>query len=908
MTTRAIIDLKGIARHCLFSGDPADTVRNTKGEHVPAASHGIAKFIEYYLKPLIFEHGISPIDVIVVKEGKDNNARRRAIFPEYKTKEKPDDWDEVKTAEKLKCMVAIERLMLMLGAIIMDAPFCEADDTIAYVVERTKGKKKLFTVDFDMLQLHREDLEIYVPTREAKGELVIKTNFEGYSFVDDPTDLSVTVVPPSLVILYKAIVGDTSDGFKGVPGMGEGKIRDIIMKYGVDSIDELLEWARTNKFDELRDTLLETPCKILQKLYEGREEFRKCYWLARLHPEWCEMEFQGQMVRPKYQKRVPSRAKVQEVLDANGLGFMIDDLDCVLPYQWLEDANTWPENKAQWFGEMQNGPIVAFDYETWDTVKHQPYQEARKGGYVDMLNSETTGASFCFGRNLQLSFYLPTLHRDTANVHNDEIMYVLDYMEKANLQTAAHNAAFEMTVSKQNFDFIFENDKLPHDTLIMASHVDENDEGGLKKLSKAKLNYEQINYSEVVPAGGDMRDVSGEEVLAYGADDSVVTAHLWVLFSFILECEKTDVFAKEVEPFFPQALLIPFIKGVPIDIGRLAELKEEDDQLFVETDIELRKILTEQCSEINEAGFKIIWPEIQDLQFATMKMKGKKSDAEILESLKAQSLETFEKCKYVPYVTPEIVRNKAAVTKAAQSLGLPPVRSLKGAKIRDWHAALMTQVETRGVVPTEGQMQFLELILQASSGPVDLEAYVKTQDVLTGEARESGDAFFALIESVYALDSDLWVGDELNVGSPLQMALLFYGKMGLPVLIRNEIKNEDGVRSVFDLPGAPSSNEIALRTWMAELPEDEWKFRVLELVLILRAIRTRRSLYYVPYPKWVSPIDGMIHPGLRNCGTVTRRPSGSSPNILQVSKIKDEGKMRSTFLPHTSATIWRRAA
>jgi DNA polymerase I-like protein with 3'-5' exonuclease and polymerase domains len=95
---------------------------------------------------------------------------------------------------------------------------------------------------------------------------------------------------------------------------------------------------------------------------------------------------------------------------------------------------------------------------------------------------------------------------------------------------------------------------------------------------------------------------------------------------------------------------------------------------------------------------------------------------------------------------------------------------------------------------------------------------------------------------------------------------------------------------------------------MAELPEDEWKFRVLELVLILRAIRTRRSLYYVPYPKWVSPIDGMIHPGLRNCGTVTRRPSGSSPNILQVSKIKDEGKMRSTFLPHTSATIWRRAA
>lgn len=61
---------------------------------------------------------------------------------------------------------------------------------------------------------------------------------------------------------------------------------------------------------------------------------------------------------------------------------------------------------------------------------------------------------------------------------------------------------------------------------------------------------------------------------------------------------------------------------------------------------------------------------------------------------------------------------------------------------------------------------------------------------------------------------------------------------------------------------------------------------------------TRIKLFYTNLPKWKHPIDGLIHPQFNSTGTETRRPSGSAPNLLQLSK-KGEGlKVRSCFLPN----------
>jgi DNA polymerase-1 len=94
-------------------------------------------------------------------------------------------------------------------------------------------------------------------------------------------------------------------------------------------------------------------------------------------------------------------------------------------------------------------------------------------------------------------------------------------------------------------------------------------------------------------------------------------------------------------------------------------------------------------------------------------------------------------------------------------------------------------------------------------------------------------------------------------------------------------------------PG-PAGDDKAVETAIAEdcHGADDWKAKVLQAVRDVKGARTRGKLYYKPYPLWVHPRDGMLHPQIINCGTATHRPTGSSPNFLQLTK-KDGGKIRS---------------
>ena len=81
---RCILDLRGLALHAYYSDkhNVGQTVRNKAGERVPAAGHGVAKFIEIYLEPILREW--APIQIIAALEGSKGNLRRRRILPEYK--------------------------------------------------------------------------------------------------------------------------------------------------------------------------------------------------------------------------------------------------------------------------------------------------------------------------------------------------------------------------------------------------------------------------------------------------------------------------------------------------------------------------------------------------------------------------------------------------------------------------------------------------------------------------------------------------------------------------------------------------------------------------------------------------------------------------------------------------------
>lgn len=882
---RVILDLRGLLLQAYHGGSAVDQIRDEKGELQPTAIHGLDEFIRRFLEPILAQH--APINIIGVLEGKDNSARRRALVESYKQDKPSEKKSVIVEEEKRKLMIAAQKLLLGLGAILVSTPYCEADDTIKYLCDNLKGSKLVHTVDGDLLQMVNDNVAVC-----QRG--VWRQEYNG-----------MPLSPYNCVAVYKSIVGDTSDGYVGVRGMGQKSWDALVEAYGYDGMKQLEECVRVGNYDMVQEALESNYTEQLDKLYKARDEWAMSYRLAVLHPEWCELSFRERVIKPEWAKRVPSEKRLRDVLEPMGLLHHMEAFKRFMPRKWLADKTYMlTHGLTKVIPAMLDSRFVAFDYESYDKLKHQPYRKA-KPSYIDPLNQVMTGCSFAFGSNMQYCFYVPTKHRDTKNVQPDVVKGLIEAMQKQCM--VAHNSMFEQTVTYTNFDGL--RISKPFDTVIMSSYVNENTSAGLKFLSKYWLNYDQIRYSDVVKHGEDMRDVSGAEVMEYGCDDSLVTAHLTVLFSTIMECERTWDFYEQNEPYFEQAMLGSFVRGVKIDTDRLAQLSAEDDELYNRTYAELRGLLETHCSTINEDGFTRLWAEIEPFEKAKLEEAGRKrinalldekykdlpddptrdfEHAELLEqhavSVEARVIEKRQKlyplCRYNPIAAPVMTTLKKDIARIGKALGLPGIRSVKPDWLHTYCSGIATQVEN-GADITEQQQTFVHL--------------------LKGAAELSMDALDVLESwmNIYAKKNEsLWSGDLLNAGSPDQIAQLFYGKMGLPILLRNQSKDGTDKRSLWNLEGAPSTGENAIRTWLMEMKPEQWEAQVLQCVLTIRGVRIRRSLYYVPYPLWVSPDDGMIHPQVRNCGTVTRRPSGTAPNVFQVSKTKDDGKTRSAFKPH----------
>src|ERR1051325_11869395 len=118
-----------------------------------------------------------------------------------------------------------------LGVPILTSERFEADDVIGTLTEKAAAagfQVAIVTGDKDFFQLVRDGIRIYNPKEEgtwydAEG---VKEKFG---------------VPPELVVDVLALMGDTIDNIKGVPGIGEKGAKELIGTYG--SLENLLAHA-----------------------------------------------------------------------------------------------------------------------------------------------------------------------------------------------------------------------------------------------------------------------------------------------------------------------------------------------------------------------------------------------------------------------------------------------------------------------------------------------------------------------------------------------------------------------------------------------------------------------------------------------------------------------------------------
>lgn len=871
-----ILDIRGLLLHMLHRGTDPNSILLKDGNTCNRAAYGFENFLEEYLLPLLENH--APIHIIAVWEG--GRDYRKRIFPQYKAsrdakkeKEDPIATEQIKNIEDIT-----KRYLANLGCINVSVNGVEGDDVIAMLCKAFKDTpKRIICNDSDLTQLADENTFISIRDEAVTGE------YKG--------------VPTTLIRLQKSIVGDSSDGYGGVPRVGEKAWEKLVETYGFDGMAELDQCVAKKDYTMLKEAIAETGDKVLQQILDNKTTWELMYDLAGLHPELC-FGFSGkQKIQPLYYKRLPNRDNVMNIMRSTGTDDLFHRVERFMPTQRLADKGNLEDCFDLIDILMSKTPYVAFDYETYDPVKHQPFNEAMpatqrgKGSYVDVLSSEMAGASFTFGDNLQHTFYLPVEHKDTANVPKDMVKAVLVECVEKGKELIAHNANFEEQVTKQCLGLQLVR---PLDTMIMSSYADENEDAGLKDLSLRLFRYEQETYKQVMQKASaeDMRGVSGAQVLGYGCDDAFVTAHLAHLFYVILKVEDTWNFYYENDVATTHVINRSFEAGARIDYDQLERLQKKDAATIEQGTKFIRGELEKHCSEVNFDRAMVLYKDQEDY------LQAKYRDAGLdAEKIKVKLMEFKDSCvkssAYVPHGTireeVSFIPTPNKIHNLITMLGLAPegyeFKSVSASKITEFLVKAARRNAAEGYPEPElekDRQDFLAALTAAAGDPIKHRQGEQYQAFLDVALRILG--HFAKARSV---------GDELNLDSPNQMQQLLYCKLGLPIRKRSKVQRGSS-RDKLGFPGSPGTDSKAMNMAIAEdCPEGDWRREVLKKVIEVKAAMTRFELYYRPYPLWKHPKDGMIHPGIRNCGTVTRRPTGTSPNVLQVAK----GETRTIFIP-----------
>src|SRR6476660_4994129 len=131
-----------------------------------------------------------------------------------------------------------------LGVPILTSERYEADDVIGTLAEKASAagfEVAIVTGDKDFFQLVRDGIKVFNPKEEG-------------TWYDADGVTEKFGVPPGLVVDVLALMGDTIDNIKGVPGIGEKGARELIAQYG--SLEALIEHAAEVKNKRYREGLL----------------------------------------------------------------------------------------------------------------------------------------------------------------------------------------------------------------------------------------------------------------------------------------------------------------------------------------------------------------------------------------------------------------------------------------------------------------------------------------------------------------------------------------------------------------------------------------------------------------------------------------------------------------------------
>ncbi|MGJ8525673.1 DNA polymerase I [Halomonadaceae bacterium LMG 33818] len=223
---------------------------------------GAVRGVVSMLKSLIREYPDSPIAVVFDAKGK---TFRDDMYDQYKAHRPPMPDDMREQIEPLHACVRA------LGLPLLSIEGVEADDVIGTLAYQATGMKRdaiISTGDKDMAQLVNEHITL---VNTMKNEVLDVAGVE-----------EKFGIPPSLIVDYLALMGDSVDNIPGVPGVGNKTALAMLQGYGagLKTIYEHPEKLATLSFRGAKS--------MAKKLADHREQAFLSYDLATIRTD-CDL-------------------------------------------------------------------------------------------------------------------------------------------------------------------------------------------------------------------------------------------------------------------------------------------------------------------------------------------------------------------------------------------------------------------------------------------------------------------------------------------------------------------------------------------------------------------------------------------------------------------------------------------
>lgn len=544
------VDVSSILWTALKVGKDVEGTVGAEGNHCNSPAYGYENAINSIIVALRDLQAV-PSDLILVEEGFNSKSPRLNIDANYKaTRGKKSSLEYEHFNEAKRRVLAALRGV---GALVVRQNNAEGDDVLGWLAKHTEKEMVIMTNDGDLTVLNSD-----LVTVRLNG-VMGRNKYGDWPF--------------RFTTLYKAMVGDSSDNISGIRGFGPKAWEQVVSRFGVAGMDVLVQCALDGSVESLKEDA--TKDKLVAKIYEGGADFIRSYKLARIYPEWVDtmanpLVFEPGMVVESADERLRKWAAVRKLITAG---------------KWDEFVKWALPLFTDWFAldiETSTPP----ESDAW--LLAQPRAKEDKLG-VDVIGSKLSGMSLTFGRNHNISVYIPVDHVDTDVVSTDQLRDFLAAVFAKGSRPVIHNVAFEGVVlynlwGKDWAGNGFEG-FIPNwiENIFCASYVDENDKLGLKHLSKKWLSYDQIEYKTVTTIGDTqykMNQLTAEHVCDYAIDDGVTTAALFNFFRTFMMLEHTWDVCEKVELAASYLHVQSFVHGFKFDLPKMLELEVEDDKTY----------------------------------------------------------------------------------------------------------------------------------------------------------------------------------------------------------------------------------------------------------------------------------------------------------------------------------------